>query len=123
MRRFGQFLSLIAASLVGSTMIAGTALAQDTTATPSGYYVAVPVAAPAKTTLITRTTAWDRQGNAYVARRAPVRDATLCQMMARNAGTLSSFSVAGTAFDADALAKCNAHAKGDTASAATAVAR
>ena len=43
--------------------------------------------------------------------KAPEREAILCQLVARDAGKLSAFSAGGQAFDADALAKCNAHAK------------
>lgn len=107
MRRFGHVLALAAATLVGSTLIAGTAHAQAT----GGYYVAVPAAQPVKPLLMTRATPWSLKGNAYVAARAPERDAVLCQLVARNAGQLTSFTVAGKAYDADALTKCNAKAK------------
>lgn len=117
MRRFGHVLAFAAATLVGTTTIAGTAHAQ------SGYYVATPAAAPAKTTLVTNSTPWQRQGNAYVAARAPERDTVLCDLVARNTGALASFTVAGRAYDADALAKCNAHARGGAAAAASVAAR
>lgn len=121
MRRSGHILAFVAAALVGTTTIAGTAHAQGQT--PSGYYVATPAAAPAKTTLVTNSTPWQRQGNAYVAARAPERDAVLCDLVARSTGALSAFTVAGRAYDADALAKCNAHARGGAAAAATVAAR
>ena len=118
MRRSGHLIAFIAAALVGTTTIAGTAHAQA-----GGYYVATPVTAPAKTTLVTNSTPWQRQGNAYVAARAPERDAVLCDLVARNTGALSSFTVGGRAYDADALAKCNAHAKGGAAATGVASAR
>ena len=98
-----KFITFLAAALVGSTMIAATATAQ----TRGGYYVATPAAQPAKSTLITRSTPWSLEGNAYVAARAPERDAVLCQLVARKTGELSSFTVGGKAYDADQLAKCN----------------
>ncbi|MDB5695399.1 MAG: hypothetical protein JWN21_942 [Sphingomonas bacterium] len=98
-----QVLAFAAAILVGSTMIAATADAQ----TPGGYYVATPAAQPAKSTLVTRSTAWSLRGADYVAARAPERDAVLCQLIARKTGQLSGFTVAGKAYDADQLAKCN----------------
>jgi hypothetical protein len=113
MRHLRQLLTLTAAALVGSTLIAGTARAQ----TP-GYYVAVPAAQPAKPTLMTRETPWSLRGNAYVAARAPERDAVLCQLVAKKTGALAAFTVAGNAYDADQLAKCNAVAKGGAASTA-----
>ena len=106
--------NFIAAALVGSTMIAATATAQ----TPGGYYVATPAAQPAKSTLITRSTAWSLKGNQYVAARAPERDAVLCQLVARKTGELSGFSVAGKAYEADQLAKCNGTKNGGAAVAA-----
>ena len=117
MRHARQLIALAAAVLVGSTMIAGAADAQ----TPGGYYVAVPAAQPARATLITRATPWSLKGNAYVAARAPERDGVLCELVAKRTGQLSAFTVAGKAFDADQLAKCNAHARGG-ATGATAVA-
>ena len=75
------------------------------------YYVAVPSAPATKPVVLTRETPWHLQNGAYVANRAPERDLVLCQLVARSAGALTSFSVAGKAFDADTLAACNAKAK------------
>ena len=119
MHRFAHLITFAAATLIGGTMVAGTAHAQAAT----GYYVAVPATAPARATVVTNSTPWVRQGNAYVAARAPERDAVLCDLVARNAGALNSFTVAGRAYDADALAKCNAHAKGGAGAGAVASAR
>ena len=102
-----RLLSIAAALLVSGTMLAGTVHAQA----PQGYYVAVPTTQPTHAALMTRATPWSLRGNAYVAARAPERDQVLCELVAKNTGALASFSVAGKAFDADALAKCNAHAK------------
>jgi len=79
--------------------------------TSRGYYSATPVTAPAKTSLITRTTVWKCGEGTCVASKSTSRDAIMCELVAREVGTLSSFSAGGTAFDADALAKCNARAK------------
>lgn len=78
---------------------------------PAGYYVAVPEAAADKPELMTRDTPWQLRNGAYTAQRAPERDAVLCALVARSAGKLSSFTVAGKAYEPDALAKCNARAK------------
>jgi hypothetical protein len=115
-----QFLALTAAVLVGSAMIAGTADAQGSGQTPGGYYVATPTVQPAKSTLITRSTAWSLKGNSYVAARAPERDVTLCQMVVRKTGELSAFTVAGKSYDADQLGKCNGKARTGGAAAVTA---
>ena len=79
--------------------------------TSRGYYSATPVTAPAKTSLVTRTTVWKCGEGTCVASKSTSRDAIMCELVAREVGTLSSFSAGGTAFDADALAKCNARAK------------
>lgn len=96
------------------------ALATPATAqAPAGYYVATPVAAPAKPRLMTRMTPWTLRGPAYVAAKSPERPGILCELVAREAGTLSSFVANGTPLAEDALAKCNTHAKpGDAQTAA-----
>ena len=80
-------------------------------AAPTGYYIATPAAAPAKASLMTRDTPWRLEGATYVADRAPERAEVLCQLVAARVGQLGAFSAGGTAFDADKLAACNAHAK------------
>ena len=116
MRQAFHLLSLAAATLVGTTVIAATAHAQ----TPGGYYVAVPAAPPSRAALMTHDTPWSLRGNAYVAARAPERAAILCEMVAKSTGALSAFTVGGKAYDADQLARCNAHAKGAAPTAAVA---
>ena len=122
MRHFRHLPALAAAIIVASAMVGATAAhAQNQTA--SSYYVATPAQQPTRTSLITRETPWALKGNAYVAARAPERDATLCDAVARSSGALTSFTVAGQAYDAGQLAKCNAHAKGGSGGAAIAQAR
>ena len=98
MTRFSQ----IAAALVGTVMllspIAGQAQA------PTGYYTAVPVAKPTKTSLVTHTTVWKWQDTAFVANKAPERENVVCELIAQRVGALSAFTVAGQALDADARA-------------------
>lgn len=77
----------------------------------ASYYAAVPVTTPSKTQLITRDTVWTWHATAFTARRGDARDTIQCELVARQVGKLSSFSAAGTAFDAAALEKCNAKAK------------
>jgi len=87
----------------------GTAAA----AAPAATYVAVPATPSAKTSFITRSTVWRLQDGAFVAGQAPERPAVLCELVVRQVGSLSSFTAAGKAYDADALAKCNAKARKD----------
>ncbi|HVF92789.1 MAG TPA: hypothetical protein VM900_00590 [Sphingomonas sp.] len=103
-----HLVSLAAALLVSGTLVTATAARAQS---PTGYYVAVPAAQPAKSTLVTRNTAWTLQGGAFVAAQAPERHQVLCQLVADRVGGLSSFTVKGKAYGADELAKCNARAK------------
>ena len=77
----------------------------------TGYYVAVPVAAPTAASLVTHLTTWRLSGASYVADRSAYRHQQLCRQLAGQVGPLGSFTVRGQAYDADALAQCNAHAK------------
>ena len=95
-------LALAITTLFGAT--AAGAAAADT-------YVAVPTAPSAKASFITRSTVWRAREGGFVAGQAPERPAVLCELVAREVGTLSSFTVGGTAYDAEQLAKCNAKAK------------
>lgn len=113
-----QFLAGAATTLVTALVGVAPACAQA-----PGYYIATPAQAPTRATLVTRETPWTSNGTAYVAARAPERDTALCDAVARQAGALTAFMVAGKAYDADALAKCNAHAKGGAATAAAVAAR
>jgi hypothetical protein len=105
----------VAAALIASTTLLGatTAHAQN-----GPYYVATPVAAPSKSSVITRSTAWRVQGASLVAAQAPERPAILCQLLADRTGPLAGFSVAGKPVDAEALAKCNAKVAGRSVSVA-----
>jgi len=100
----------IAAALAGFAMllspVAGQAQAQA-----GGYYIATPVAQPTKTSLVTHTTVWKWSDSAFVANKAPERENVVCELIAQRVGKLNSFTAGGQAFDADALAKCNARAK------------
>jgi hypothetical protein len=98
---------------IASAIIASAALLASTGAsaqTATGFYVATPVAAPAKARLMTRSTPWRLMNGTYVAAQAPEREMTLCQLVARDVGQLSAFSAGGKAFDAASMDKCNAKA-------------
>ncbi len=101
-------MKMFATIAVAALTLAGNAA---TAAAPAETYVAVPTTLPGKTSFITRSTIWRLQNAAFVAGNAPERPAVLCELVARQIGTLDSFSVAGKAYDADQLAKCNVKAK------------
>lgn len=97
--------------LIATLAIAAATLFATPAVAASDVYVAVPAAPTTKTSFITRSTAWRMQNDAFVAGQAPERPAVLCELVVRQIGSLSSFTVAGKAYDADQLAKCNAKAK------------
>ncbi len=86
-------------------------------AAQTGYYVAVPATPPTAPSLVTHVTRWTLQGASYVANKAADRHQVLCRQLAEQTGPLASFTVRGSAYDADALAQCNARAKPAVASA------
>ena len=100
---------ILAKSVLASAAILAAAGAS---AAPRDTYVATPAAAPTKSFLITQSTAWQVRDGAYVVTNAPYREMIACQLVARNAGALTSFSVNGEAFDTAELDACNAKAKG-----------
>jgi hypothetical protein len=100
-------MKLIATFAVAAAALIGSAA----TAAPADVYAAVPAAPTTKTGFITRSTAWRLQNGTFVAAQAPERPAVLCELVVRQVGALTSFTVAGKPYDADQLAKCNAKAK------------
>lgn len=101
-----RFLSVAAVAAAALTLAPTPGFAQ----TLHGYYAATPVATPAKTSLVTRTTVWKCGEGVCTASKADSRDAIMCELVVKEVGTLSAFAVRGQTFDADALAKCNARA-------------
>ncbi len=100
--------------ILAKSVLASAALlaAAGVSAQPTGGYVATPAAAPTKSVLMTRDTAWQVRDGAYVTANAPMREMAACQLVARSAGALTGFSANGQAFDAAQLHTCNAKAKG-----------
>lgn len=104
MNRFA-WVAAAAAATLSLTPAAGIAQ------TARGYYAATPVTAPEKASMVTRTTVWKCGEGVCVASKATSRDAIMCELVVKEVGALSAFTVQGVAFDADALAKCNARAR------------
>ena len=102
------------AALLAAALLTPAAAAAQTPV----YYVATPAAAPAKPSVVTRSTLWRARGPIYVAQRAPDRTAVLCRLLANEAGELASFVVDGKPLDADALAQCNAKVAGSAVAVA-----
>ncbi len=95
--------------------IAAAALCLAGAATPalaqSGHYTAVPAEAPKKPSFIVQTTLWKCKDGTCAAPKSGMSDKVMCARVVQRIGTVSSFSVGGTAFDAEQLASCNARAK------------
>ncbi|HEX8467582.1 MAG TPA: hypothetical protein VF620_07235 [Allosphingosinicella sp.] len=90
---------LLAASLFGGTAFAGT------------QYRAEPTAPPAGARLIVKEIVWKCGAGGCVAPQGTSRPAVDCSALAREVGTLRSFSVGGQPLDSAALGKCNARAR------------
>lgn len=97
----------VAAAAAATLVLAPAGFAQ----TARGYYSATPVAAPAKASLVTRSTIWKCGEGVCVAGKANARDNIMCELVAREIGQLSAFRANGADFDAEALAKCNTKAR------------
>lgn len=107
MKRPNPFLLSAIASAVTSVMLLAAAPADAQT----GGYAAKPAAKPATSRLVVRDTVWTcGEAGCASSSRASSRPAFVCESLVKQVGTLESFSAAGKAFDADALAKCNTKA-------------
>jgi hypothetical protein len=77
----------------------------------ASVYQLVPVSAAASGTVIVNELLWRCSADGCTALNATSRPAIVCAQAARQLGKIASFRVKGTAFDAEALAKCNSRAK------------
>jgi hypothetical protein len=77
----------------------------------AAIYRLVPVTAASAGNVIVNELLWKCGADGCTALNATSRPAIVCAQAARQLGKIESFSVKGTAFDADALVKCNARAK------------
>jgi uncharacterized low-complexity protein len=103
-----RFHAVAAAAAATLALAPAAGYAQDVA---RGYYAATPASAPAKNSLVTRSTIWKCGEGVCVAAKANARDTIVCELVAREVGTLTAFRANGTEFDADALAKCNTKAR------------
>jgi uncharacterized low-complexity protein len=102
-----RFMTVAAAAAATLALTPATGFAQGA----RGYYSATPATAPTETSLITRTTVWKCGEGVCLAAKSNSRDAIMCELVAREVGTLSAFRANGSEFDAAALAKCNEKAR------------
>ena len=90
---------VLSASLIGGTAFAGT------------QYRAEPAAPPTAARLIVKEIVWKCGAGGCVAPQGNSRPAIDCSALAREVGTLRSFTVGGQPLDSVALGKCNAKAR------------
>ena len=90
---------------------AALALPFAAAAQPSRGYSAVPATAPTIAAMMTRSTPWKCAGDRCITNRTEGSPLTMCQLAAKELGTLTAFTANGTAFPAEQLAKCNTRAK------------
>ncbi|WP_052134712.1 CC_3452 family protein [Sphingomonas sp. 37zxx] len=102
--------TILSASAVTILSLAMPAMTVPAAAQSQAHYAAVPTIAVAAKKLVTRDTIWRCGENGCRAPKSAMRPVILCELLVREVGPLQSFSVAGTAFDAEALTKCNARA-------------
>lgn len=81
-----------------------------TPAAAAPYFAAEPAAKPAQAKLVLRDTLWKCGDASCTAGRSSSRPAVVCAVLAREVGSLRSFSVEGVALSPAELEKCNARA-------------
>ena len=95
--------------MIRMLVAASALLAAPALAAPA--FQAQPQTAPTETKFVVRDTIWTCGNSGCAAAASASRPAVVCALLAREAGTLTSFSVKGEALAPDALAKCNERAK------------
>jgi hypothetical protein len=100
-----QLISSFLAFFLAFSLLGGTAFAG------SMQYRAEPAAPPASARLIVKEIVWKCGAGGCVAPQGNSRPAVDCSALAREVGTLRSFSVGGQPLDSAALGKCNARAR------------
>jgi hypothetical protein len=100
-----QLTSSLLAFFLTLSLFAGTAFAAG------AQYRAEPSAPPASARLVVREIVWKCGAGGCVAPQGNSRPAVDCPALAREVGTLRSFTVGGQPLDSAALGKCNARAR------------
>lgn len=100
-----QITSSLVAFLLTASLFGGTAFASG------AQYRAEPTSPPAAARLIVKEIVWKCGAGGCVAPRGHSRPAVDCSALAREIGTLRSFTVGGQPLDSAALGKCNAKAR------------
>lgn len=104
-----RLFSLFAAIFIAGTLFAGAAANAQTRANGPTYRAELSQPA-GQASMAAAGVVWSCDGNACTAPRSNSRPAIVCARLVREAGTLTSFTVAGTAMSATDLERCNAAA-------------
>lgn len=104
-----HLVSLVAAVLIANLLVLGTAAQAQNRANGPTYRaeLAQPAAQPR---MAAAGVVWTCEGSACTAPRTNSRPAIVCARLVREAGTVASFTVAGTPMSASDLERCNAAA-------------
>lgn len=113
---FASHRLLIAVASVAATALTLTIAAPAYAQAPS--YRAVPATAVATGNVVAGESLWACGAAGCTSKISASRPAIVCAQAAKKLGKLESFASNGADFDADALTKCNAKAKGVTATLA-----
>ena len=100
-----QLTSSLLAFLLTASLFGGTAFAEST------QYRAEPANPPAATRLIVKEIVWKCGAGGCIAPQGNSRPTIDCSALAREVGSLRSFTVGGQPLDSAALGKCNAKAR------------
>lgn len=92
---------LLTLSLFGGTAFAGSGV----------QYQADPASPPSASRLIVKEIVWKCGAGGCIALQGNSRPEVDCSALAREVGTLRSFTVGGQPLDSAALGKCNARAR------------
>jgi hypothetical protein len=100
-----QLTSSLLAFVLTVSLFGGTAFAEST------QYRAEPATPPTAAKLIVKEIVWKCGAGGCIAPQGNSRPAVDCSALAREVGSLRSFTVGGQPLDSAALGKCNAHAR------------
>ena len=107
--RFRNLAALGAAVLYTSVTFGAAVAPSPAAAQAPGAYYTAELSTPAKDArVIGGGVVWRCEGTSCVAPRGTSAPVTMCRKLAREVGTIASFSAKGEALAEDKLAKCNA---------------
>jgi hypothetical protein len=104
-----HLISFAGAIGIATALLAGAAASAQTNGNGPAYRAEL-VQPAANAQVLASGVVWRCEGTSCTAARATSRPAIVCARLAREAGPVASFAVAGQALPAEQLARCNAAA-------------